>query len=93
MVSACAFASVFASNGQRARLKKARPWYSSTVMRLRKGNKLSDALHDLNNLPTIPSATLSGMRTLIGSSKLGLRVDDLYKSSDRKFLSDGPGRV
>lgn len=93
MVSVCAFRSVFAPARRRARLKKARPWYSSTAARLRKGNKQSIGISDLDNLPAIPSATLSGMRTFLGSSELGLGFDDHYETSDRKSLSDDPGCV
>ena len=89
MVSLSAFRSVFASDERRARSKKVRPWYSSTVAKLRERDKLSDSSHDLKNLPTIPSATLSGMRTFLRSSGLGLETEIHDESNDRKSLTGG----
>ena len=87
MVSLTAFRSVFASQGSEARERNARPWYSSTVAKLRR-HKASSEDHNLEALPSIPSATLSGMRTLIRGSRLGDRPEayaDLtgYKPSKR----------
>ena len=65
MASLCAFRSVFASDSRRVRFEKARPWYSSTVAKLRNRNKNPEGVHELRNLPSIPSATFSGMRTYI----------------------------
>ena len=93
MVSLSAFRSVFASDERRARSKKVRPWYSSTVARLRERNKLSESSHGLENLPSIPSATMSGMRTFIRSSGLGSETDIHDKSNDGKSLSDGQVHV
>lgn len=62
MVSITAFRSVFASEASNYKSANIRPWYSSTVAKIRRRKQQN---HDLGTLPTIPSATLSGMRTLI----------------------------
>lgn len=59
----------------------------STVAKLRR-QKASSNDHSLNDLPSIPSATISGMRTFIRSSRLGVgpeAYDDLtgYEPSRR----------
>ena len=89
MVSLSAFRSVFASDERRARSKKVRPWYSSTVARLRNAHKFSEGADGLKDLPTVPSATLSGMRTYIRvwGSDLGTTQDD--ECCDRKSLGEG----
>ncbi len=76
MVSLTAFRSVFASQGPEARWRKARPWYSSTVAKLRR-HKASLEGHNLESLPAIPTATMSGMRTFIRGSRLGEAHDEL----------------
>ena len=70
MVSLTAFRSVFASQGPEARRRKARPWYSSTIAKLRR-HKASSEGHNLGDLPVIPTATMSGMRTFIRGSRFG----------------------
>ena len=62
MVSLTAFRSVFASEASNLKGAHNRPWYSSTVAKIRR-RKQQD--RDLGILPSIPSATLSGMRTVI----------------------------
>ena len=62
MVSLTAFRSVFASEASNLRGAHVRPWYSSTVAKIRR-RKQQD--QDQGILLTIPSATLSGMRTVI----------------------------
>ena len=62
MISLTAFRSVFASQASNYKGANNRPWYSSTVAKIRR-RKQQD--HDLGTLPAIPSATLSGMRSLI----------------------------
>ena len=59
MVSLTAFRSAFATESPNLKI---RPWYSSTVGKIRR-RKQQD--RDLGILLTIPSATLSGMRTAI----------------------------
>lgn len=81
IVSLMAFRSVFASDAAIFNRGKARPWYSSTVAKIRRRKKTED--HDLENLPAIPPTTLSGMRTFIRGSKLDLGKDE---SSDREPL-------
>lgn len=84
MVSFTAFRTVFASQRSEARERKARPWYSSTVAKLRR-HKTSSENHNLENLPSIPSATMSGMRTFIRGCRLEEAYDDLtgYEPSKR----------
>lgn len=77
MVSLTAFRSFFASQGSAARGRKARPWYSSTVAKLRR-HKASLGDHDLENLPPIPSATMSGLRTFIRGSGLNSSGPEAY---------------
>ena len=81
MVSLTAFRSVFASDAASFNRGKASPWYSSTVARLRRSKKAED--HDLEKLPAIPPATLSGMRISIRGSELDLGKDEF---SDREPL-------
>ena len=81
MVSLTAFRSVFASDAANFNRGKARPWYYSTIVRLRRRKKPDD--HDLEKLLAIPSATLSGMRTFIRGSELDLGKN---KFSDREPL-------
>ncbi|KAL8970734.1 MAG: hypothetical protein Q9183_001383, partial [Haloplaca sp. 2 TL-2023] len=68
MISLTAFRSVFvASNSNRARKKAAKqPWYSSTVAALkRKGEKQSTKQRANLEMPTLPSASMTGMRSFI----------------------------
>ena len=69
MVSFTAFRSLFVSTGQEAAAKKARPWYSSQARKLRgaKGERLRNGGHE--KLPSIPGATMTGMRTFIRGSR------------------------
>ena len=80
-VSLAAFRSIFVSDNT-----KSRPWYSTTVARLRRRNKLAAESRGLNDLPKFPSATLSGMRTFIEGSQLGLSPDVLEEFSDHQLL-------
>ncbi|KAF2231925.1 hypothetical protein EV356DRAFT_578818 [Viridothelium virens] len=65
MVSLTAFRSVFASDGSRAGNSKTRkPWYNNFTRQIRP-SKQSQASHGREGLPSIPTATLSGMRTFI----------------------------
>ena len=59
MVSVTVFRSAFATEASNVKI---RPWYSSSVGKIRRRNQQD---RDLEFLPTIPSATLSGMRTVI----------------------------
>lgn len=93
MVSLCVFRSVVVMEERRARFQKGRQWYSSTVAKLRDRNKLSGGNFDLNNLPTIPSATLSSMRTFIRSSGLGVGAEYSYELPNRRTLGGIEGCV
>ena len=88
MVSLTAFRPFFASQVSEARDRMAKPWYSSTVAKLRR-QKPSSESYNLEGLPSIPSATISGMRTFIRGSRLGCgpeEYDELasYEPSKRK---------
>ena len=91
MVSLCGFRSFFVAEERRARLMKARPWYSSTVARLRNRKKMSEGVHKMGDLPTIPSATLSGLRTYIRSYEYDPEADNYNTSSDGRSLRRGRG--
>ena len=66
MVSITGFRSVYVSS-QTARKEPAnKPWYSSTVAAIRRRRELDRRDEEsIPGLPTIPSATLTGMRTFI----------------------------
>ena len=93
MVSLCVFRSVLVSEARRARIQKGRQWYHPTAAKWRNRNKSSDGNDDLNNLPTVPSATISGMRTFIRSSRLGLGAECCYESPDSKILGGIEERI
>ena len=65
MVSFTAFRSLFVTAESKASRSKFRPWYSSSVARLRKGRKTSVSGHIMEGLPAVPRATMTGMRTFI----------------------------
>ena len=68
MISLTAFRSVFvASESSRARRERAKkPWYSSTIAAIRRNKaKRGSDEEAIQGLPSIPSATLTGMRTFI----------------------------
>ena len=69
MVSLTAFRSLFVSTGQGAPVKKARPWYSSQARKLRgaKGENSPNGGH--KELPSIPGATMTGIRTFIRGNR------------------------
>ena len=71
MISLTAFRSVFVANTSKVRdRKKVSPWLSYTPKALKRDRKLgSEGDQDLVNL-TIPSATLTGMRTVIRGSSM-----------------------
>ena len=65
MVSLTAFRSLFVTADSKASKSKFRPWYSSSVARVRKGRKNSVSGHNMEGLPAVPRATLTGLRTFI----------------------------
>ena len=89
MVSMTAFQSVFVSGNRKARARERRPWYSSTVARLRL-HRDAGAKNRLQCLPTIPSATLTGMQTFIHGGRIGSKFEenddefDLLRSNERQ---------
>ena len=89
MVSLTAFRSLFVAEGsRRSEEKRGRAWYSSSVARLRRGKRSDGAERDLESLPKIPGASLTGMRTFIRGPQPDLEYEMLsdYKptrNSDR----------
>lgn len=78
MISLTAFRSVFigsqSSGAQREPANK--PWYSSTVAAIRRKRALDQTDEETTlGLPTVPSATLTGMRTFIqGGRRTGIGI-------------------
>lgn len=84
MISLTAFRLVFVANASRRRLKKeVSPWLPSTpnVFRSHKRHASDDQV--LDEL-TIPSATLTGMRTFIRGGQ-----EETSRSADETLYSDG----
>lgn len=85
MVSFTAFRSLFVSDKSNAIAKKPKPWYSSPIRMFGGTKKEPSADEDSNGLPSIPSATLTGMRTFIrgndGFSKLNSEARTEYTES------------
>ena len=95
MVSLTAFRSAFVKSENSGARKKAakKPWYSSTVHAIRHNrlHRRSDEEH-LEELPSIPSATLTGMRTFIAGgrhSRKGRQISASPSSFDGE-LDDWP---
>lgn len=71
MISVTAFRSAFVDlESSRARIRREeikKPWYSSTISAIKrnKAQRLSDAEATPGELPKVPSATLTGIRTFI----------------------------
>lgn len=83
MISLTAFRSVYvASAASRARMQGARkPWYSSTVELINRRRKQRPQDEEaMRGLPTIPSATLTGMGTFI---------QGLHSTTSLQSTSDG----
>lgn len=86
MISLTAFRSVFvASESSRSRREGAKkPWYSSTVAAMKRNKARQPSDEDaIQELPRIPSATLTGMRTFIqgGRHKPTSRQTTGFKST------------
>ena len=75
LVSLTAFRQIFVSYGPKQARSPSKPWYSSTIEKL-KSRKLTAKDEGFGQLPSIPSATLSGMRTLIQGGQLARTADD-----------------
>ncbi|MCJ1307352.1 hypothetical protein MMC25_000998 [Agyrium rufum] len=93
MISLTAFRSVFAANASRAsREKNQSPGYKSSPWRkLRSSTKASKESDQPQNLPTIPSATMTGMRTFIRGGKRASTMDTEagFNENGEDFLLDG----
>ena len=90
MVSLTAFRSLFVTTKRQAAAIKAKPWYSSQTLRLRatKREKLGSGGHE--KLPSIPSATITGMRTFIrgGQRMTTLDSEAGHEHSEGTLLRD-----
>lgn len=69
-VSLTAFRSLLGLKARESREKKQRVWYSyQRIILLKKGRKTSDSELRGDQLPSIPSATMTGMRTFIRGNR------------------------
>ena len=90
MVSVNAFRSLFVANSSSPgrRSPAGNPKFSPSYWqeKRRHRQKLSDEsdMHNLGNLPTIPSATLTGMRTMIGGSRWDRRDEDVPMLTEKR---------
>ena len=93
MASVSAFRSLFASTGSRAARKTPKFIYSARNMLQTRRNRLLDSDSDIrrNGLPSIPSATMTGLRTFIGGGPkpVGLAsefdgIPDIYPLAVKK---------
>lgn len=88
MISLTAFRSVLVGHGSKHRVKnQASPWQASTASILRNRKKLWSKDRELANV-TIPSATLTGMRTAIKGDQT-----KTLESGDETLVSDCWSRV
>ena len=92
MISITAFRSVFvASESPRARRERAKkPWYSNTVAAIRRSkNQRGSDEEAIQGLPSIPSATLTGMRTFIQGGRHVQTSHELTEGLDEWPLCHG----
>lgn len=89
-VSLTAFRSLLGLKALKSREKKDRAWYSYRRMALlKKGRKTSESELNGEQLPSIPSATLTGMRTFIrGNRDSKSDPTDLMTSRDGKIQAE-----
>ena len=86
-VSLTAFRSLLGVRALNSREKKERAWYSHRrIFLLKKGRKISESKLDGDQLPSIPRATLTGMRTFIRGNR-----DSKYDLAD--LTTSGHGNV
>ena len=90
MISITAFRSIYVSSLQTSRARKQqannKPWYSSPAAAIRRKRAL-DRKDDefVAGLPTIPSATLTGMRTFIqGGRRTGTGLQSITSTPNGK---------
>lgn len=94
-----AFRSLLGLKAQESRDKKQRVWYSyQRMILLKKGHKTSDSELGGDQFPSIPSATLTGMRTFIRgnrdskadltTSRNGIMVDEHVIKVTQKISSE-----
>lgn len=86
-VSLTAFRSMLGLKALKSREKEVRAWYSyRRIAWLKKGHKTSESETDGDQLPAMPSATLTGMRTSIrGNRDSKNDPADLMTSRDGKI--------
>lgn len=84
-VSLTAFRSLLGVRALNSREKKERAWYSHRrILFLKKGRKTSESDFNGDQLPSIPSATLTGLPTFIRGNR-----DSKYDPADLVTSSDG----
>lgn len=84
LVSLTAFRQLFVSHGPKRSQEPTKSWYSTTIGKLRR-QKREAGEKGFRTLPSIPSATLSGMRTLIQ----GGRMADTTGTFDEEEVVNG----
>lgn len=86
-VSLTAFRVLLGMKARHSREKKAQAWYSyRRIALLKNGNKHSEPELNGGQLPSIPSATLTGMRTFIRGNRYSKNAPaDLMTSGDGKM--------
>ena len=92
MISLTAFRSVFVdSESSRARRERAKkPWYSSTIAAIRRTKMQRGSDEEaIQGLPSIPSATLTGMRTIIQGGRHVRTNEDTTEEVDEWPLCHG----
>ena len=86
MVSITAFRSLFVYEKSKVSRPKRKSWYSSPRVFFGGAKKESFPNEDCNEWPSIPSATLTGMRTLIRGGHSVSRIDSTVETDDRKSI-------
>ena len=103
MISFTAFRSVYVSSqASRARKEPAnKAWHSSTVAAIRRKRALNQRDEEsIPELPTVPSASLTGMRTLIQGGRrtpIGLQITNSKTIGDmepeQRLLHESPAKL
>lgn len=86
VVSLTAFRSLFVAEGPSANRRKARRWYSSNAVKKHLRPKPAIEDRDLEDCPTIPSASLSRVQMSARQGWLGLGSAENFSVPDRIML-------
>jgi hypothetical protein len=92
LVSLTAFRQLFISHGPKRQRSPSKFWYSSTIEKL-KVHKRKAEDEGFGQLPTIPSATLSGVRTLIQGGQRTRSAGDFDEEEMLAGWGDWPCQV